>query len=112
MNKKYFFLTCISLLGWCCALNAQTQQPDRNRIIAQRMKDTLALSEEQQDKIYAINVQMDNVKLAYYKQHGQTSSLRANMQKIESSRDSLYKPVLTEQQFLLYRQKKYLLVNP
>lgn len=112
MNKKYFFLSCMCLLTWCSTLRAQAQTPDRNRIIAQRMKDSLALSGEQQDKIYAINVQMDNAKLAYYKQHGQTSALRANMQKIESSRDSLYKPVLTEQQFLLYRQKKYLLVNP
>ncbi len=80
--------------------------------IAQRMKDTLSLSDPQRSQVYNINLQLHQQKAAVWQQYGSdTTALRQQLQLRENTRDSLYHGVLTEQQYQLYRQKKLALVH-
>lgn len=79
--------------------------------IAQKMKDSLSLTAQQKSLLYQINMDLHQLKVAMRQQYSSPDSLQVKLQKIENRRDSLYRPVLTEEQFLLYRQKKYNLVN-
>jgi hypothetical protein len=99
-------------LGAGYILKAQ-QTPAENLAnhIAQKMKDSLALSEVQKNQIYTLNMQLSNLKTAARQQYTGTDSLGRGLQRIENTRDSLYSTVLTEQQMLLYRQKKRNLVS-
>ena len=79
--------------------------------IAQRMKDSLLLTTPQQESIYTINMQLHSQKMALRQQHLSADTLRLQFQKIENGRDSLYRQILSPDQFLLYKQKKRNLVN-
>lgn len=80
--------------------------------IAQKMKDTLSLSEAQKEQVLTINKQLHQQKQAIWQQHNQGDSLiTVHIQRIENTRDSLYKAILTDEQFKIYRVKKRKLVN-
>jgi hypothetical protein len=92
-------------------LKAQTPAEQLAVKIAQKMKDSLSLTELQKSQLYEINIQLNNSKSAARQQYTGSDSLGIKIQKIENTRDSLYSQILTEPQFLLYRQKKRNLVN-
>jgi len=75
------------------------------------MKDSLSLSDAQKKQIYDINMQLNNDKMAARRQYSNPETLRYHLQVVEHGRDSLYHTVLTESQFLMYREKKRNLVN-
>ena len=79
--------------------------------IAQRMKDSLQLSNSQQQHIYTINMQIHQLKAGVWAQYSNTDSITRGIQGIEGKRDSLYRAVLTEMQFSQYRLKKRYIVN-
>lgn len=79
--------------------------------IAQKMKDSLSLTEQQMNGIYSINIELHNRKMAIREQYKSIDSLRLYFQRIENTRDSLYGSVLSLDQMLLYRQKKRFLIN-
>lgn len=79
--------------------------------IAQRMKDSLSLTNQQKDSIYSINMKISDWKSSARQQYNANDSLRFYLQVIENRRDSLYKAVLDEPNYLLYKQKKRNLVN-
>jgi len=79
--------------------------------IAQKMKDTLDLSDIQKSQIYNLNLQLHDEKMSMRQQFAGSPVLREKIQTVENKRDSLYMSVLTEPQFSLYRQKKRMLVN-
>ena len=110
---KVIFITF--LIGMIFFLPGQAQIDPSAVIaskIAQKMKDSLVLTLTQKEQLYGINIQMANEKKLVWNQYaGKDSLIRIHLQRIESSRDSLYKPVLTEEQFSLYRLKKRSLVN-
>jgi len=78
--------------------------------IAQRMKDTLSLTEAQKDQLYVINMQLHNEKLVARQTISNRDSLSAELQRVENKRDVLYQPILNTK-FELYLQKKRNLVN-
>jgi hypothetical protein len=95
------------------SVNAQANNAEAfaNKI-AQRMKDTLALSQVQKEQVFAINKQLYQQKQAAWQQYSHTDSLITfHVQRIEDMRDSLYKAVLTNDQFRVYRDKKRRLIN-
>lgn len=99
----------MSLTLFC---NSQTVSADIvAQRIAQKMKDSLLLSEDQKTQIYNINLNLNNHKMLVRQQQISSDSLRLKIQQVENTRDSLYRPILTEQQFLLYREKKKSLIN-
>lgn len=80
--------------------------------IAQRIADTLSLTPTQRNQLYTINMDIHSRKQAAWKTHREEDpALSIAIQKIENSRDSLYKNVMSADKFLLYRQKKRNLVN-
>jgi len=108
---KFILIICL-LSGFSVNVKAQntvaTQLAEK---IAQKMKDSLLLSESQKEQLYTINLQLSDRKSAVRQQYATSDSLGIKIQLVEKTRDSLYKAVLTEQQFILYRQKKKNLVN-
>lgn len=79
--------------------------------IAQRMKDTLALTDIQKGQVYDINIRLHEQKTAMRNQYAGNAVLNAKIQAVENTRDSLYRVVLTENQFILYSQKKRALMS-
>lgn len=79
--------------------------------IAQRMTDSLSLSADLKGKIYGINMQLHNQKMQARKESQDMNVVSSELQKIENTRDSLYRTVLPPEKFLLYKDKKTRLVN-
>lgn len=78
--------------------------------IADRMKDSLGLSTAQRDQVNTLNLQISNQKQNVRSRFANRDSITVGLQKVENGRDSLYKTVLTEQQYIIYRQKKRTLI--
>lgn len=79
--------------------------------IAQKMKDTLQLSNIQFNNIKQINIAIANNKSLIRSQVSTRDSIMLATQRVENTRDSLYGTVLTNEQKLLYLQKKRTLVS-
>jgi hypothetical protein len=81
--------------------------------LAQRLKDSLQLTQSQKDQLYAVNMQLLYQKKGVWQQHQHNDSLiQVNLQRVENTRDTLYHPILTPEQYQLYRSKKrYLMRN-
>jgi hypothetical protein len=96
-------------------INAQTiggQAVQLAQRIAQKMKDSLGLTIAQKDKVYEVNMQLHNLKQEARQQNiNDQTALAAAIQVVEKRRDSLYEAILTQDQFILYKQKKINLVN-
>lgn len=96
-----------------CCVEAQQNYGENYAIkVAHRMKDSLSLSEEQRVQLYNINMRINNQKADVWQKYGSSDSLIAvHLQPIENSRDSLYRPVLGEKKYILYRTKKRNLIS-
>jgi hypothetical protein len=111
MFSKITFLT-IGLI--CFSVIAYSQSPADSlaRRIAGRMKDTLLLTPQQETYLYTINMQLHQQKQSVRQNYGSNiDSLRINIQRVENTRDSLYKNVLESLQYEQYIQRKRNLVN-
>lgn len=98
----------------CCISIAKAQTDPGAEIaarIADRMKDSLQLSNIQRDSVYTINLQLHTQKMTARQQHTEPEALRQAIQQVENIRDSLYRPVLGEEKYLLYKQKKINLIS-
>jgi broad specificity polyphosphatase/5'/3'-nucleotidase SurE len=110
--KYTFFYIIIFILLSVTKTNGQTttaiQLADK---IAQKMKDTLSLNQQKKTQIYNINLQLHDWKTQARQQYANSDSLGRMIQRVENKRDSLYRNVLTTNQYNLYLQKKRNLVN-
>jgi len=79
--------------------------------IAQKMKDTLNLTNGQKAQIYTKNIQLHNQKMFVRQHNTNPDSIRIKTQKIEGTRDSLYQTILPAAKYTLYLQKKKNLVS-
>jgi hypothetical protein len=79
--------------------------------IANRMKDSLALNAAQKDSILVVNLQLHSLKVQARSQYTNLDTLQIKIQRIESYRDSLYRPILAETKYQLYLEKKGTLVS-
>lgn len=79
--------------------------------IAQKMKDSLSLSQTQRQAVYNINIDLHTQKQSVRQRFQAADSLRYYMQHIESTRDSLYRRELSDEQYNLYKTKKRNLVS-
>lgn len=79
--------------------------------IADKMKDTLALTEQQRNSIFEINMQIHNRKMEKRKQYANDPLMGNQLQRVENTRDSLYRNVLPEDKFILYKKKKPNMMN-
>lgn len=108
--KKYMIML---ILAWCIKpANAQTDASVQIATkIADRMKDSLELSASQRESVYAINMQLAAQKDAARQASTDRKLVGRQLQRIENTRDSLFRPVLGEEKYLLYKQKKKGLIN-
>ncbi len=79
--------------------------------IAQKMKDSLNLTALQKIAIQNTNMDLYLLKKTVRLQHPGSDSLRIFLQRIENKRDTLYSAILSQQEYLLFKQKKRNLVN-
>lgn len=94
------------------SLNAQSLPGEEvGRRIADRMKDSLALSAAQSDSVYQANMWLFQQKQVMRQLHAGSDSLGIYFQQVENKRDSLYQTVLSATQYELYRQKKIQLIH-
>ena len=103
------FLTYINVL--------QAQAPENTPAaklahhIADKLKDTLGLTNQQRAKVFKINMDLSIKKMNARKKSNDRIVVGEEIQRIEKLRDALYKEVLSEQQYLLYVEKKRNLVT-
>jgi hypothetical protein len=108
--KKIFLI----LISACFFSKTEAQTSPAEQLadkVAQKMKDSLSLSSSQKQQLYNINMQLHSSKLQMRQQYIGTDSVSLKIQRVENMRDSLYKPVLTQQQYELYLQRKKNLVS-
>lgn len=108
--KKYF-LFIILLTSTNSALNAQNAGTALAGKIAQKMQDSLYLTDSVKQVIYTINIHLHEEKMRLRQVYTGKDSLNYYIQKTENTRDSLYHSVLKDDKYLLYKSKKRLLVN-
>ncbi len=110
--KKIKILIVLSFLLYAAKTSAQP--PAANQLaqhIAQKMKDTLGLTNGQRAQIFAKNIILHNQK-SYVRQHNTNpDSIRIKTQIIEGKRDSLYHTIITGAKYQLYLQKKRNLIS-
>lgn len=106
--KKIFALLLVIFCG--LSSSAQSSGEALAGRIAQKMADSLALSAYQKAQVYQINMQLHSRKLMARQQYANGDSLVRQIQVIENTRDFLYRPVLTEEKYLLYKKKKAALI--
>lgn len=99
------------LLSAIYVLSAQSPAEVMAQKITVKMKDSLSLTETQQQNIYSINLQLHQLKSQAWQQYNNHDSLRVVVQRIENTRDSLYHGVLNDEKYTLYLQKKRVLVS-
>jgi hypothetical protein len=109
--KKIIFLLSLSFFasGLLCAQPGPAVQLAHK--IADKMKDSLTLSNQQRAKIFQVNMDLFRQKDAARKKSTDRVTVGNDIQSIEKQRDSLYKLELTPGQYLLYMQKKRNLVS-
>lgn len=109
--KKLTLFICLT--ATILRSSAQSNAPSQAlaAYIAQKMKDSLSLTNSQYDAIYQVNLNLANQKMSLWHQNGARDSLVRRLQQIENQRDTLYYPVLNPAQYQVYKAKKRLLVN-
>jgi len=103
-----------NLIFLVLTFTAASQQSPAQQIssrIAQKMTDTLSLTSVQTDQIYNVNISISDNKEAIWNQYSNPDSIRARIQIIEATRDSLYRPILSDEKFQIYLQKKRQIIN-
>jgi hypothetical protein len=108
-----FILLSLFFLSVAPTFSQQTGTPAERLAIkmADKMKDSLDLSVVQRAGVYNINMQLHIKKMEARRIYTDRGMLGTVMQQIENTRDSLYREVLTDDKFLLYRQKKRSLIS-
>lgn len=110
MKKIIVFILCI-IIGNNYVLAQQNPATQLAEKIAKKMKDSLSLTGNQKNQVYDINMLLHNQKMAARQQYTDRDSVRFYLQRIEGKRDSLYKTILPDNKFQMYREKKRNLVN-
>ena len=99
----------------CCFSNYSMAQNEAGKILAaqmaKKMKDSLNLTNQQENAILQINLQLNTQKYLVRQQYAVPDSIRRYLQKAENRRDSLYKSVLPIQSYNLYLSKKKNMLN-
>ena len=93
------------------AQSGNDQAAQLSHKIAKKMRDSLDLSAQQRQQIYEVNMSLHEQKQLVRQQNPPADSLQPRIQRIEKSRDVRYRPILGEEKYQLYLQKKRNLVN-
>jgi hypothetical protein len=111
--KKILFFSILFIFLLALKVNAQSsnQGTQLSTRIANKMKDSLQLSNSQRNQVFAVNMYIHNRKQIVRQMTTNTDSLRTKLQHIESGRDSMYQRILPVLKYQLYLQKKRNLIS-
>ena len=104
--NKVLVVAVLALLTSAKASSQTNPAVNQANRVAQRMTDSLSLNSVQKDSIYSISLRLNNQKMGVRQQYAGSDSLVLKLQLTESRRDSLYRPILTDQQYQQYIQRK------
>ena len=104
-------LTLLGLLLSTFGFSQLSQGDQVSSNLTQKLNDSLQLSSKELILIDSLNKHIQLQKMLQWKELKNRDELRIQLQKIESSRDSLYRLVLTDEKYWLYRQSKSNLIN-
>lgn len=85
---------------------------DRSKKNADKMTDSLGLSQTQRADIININAGIEQQKALAFKSDTSRANVGRELQRIEKGRDNLYKTVLTDKQYQIYSKSKMNLISP
>ncbi len=109
MKRVLFF---VMFFHFCLIFYGQSSPSiDLANKIADKMNDSLTLSQSQRAQVFAVSIQLHNEKTTVRYQFTDRIVVGKELQRIENARDSLFKSILSDQQYILYKQKKRSLVN-
>lgn len=112
MSTKKFILFAVITMFTMSARSQTTNMAEHVADkIARKMKDTLNLTGQQRNQIYDVNMSLHNQKQAARQTYTDHNLQTMAIQGIERKRDSLYLPILGQDKYQLYLQKKRFLVN-
>jgi len=111
-----FFFSFLALLAFSDVIAQQDNSNNGEAVvlaqrIAKKMKDTLSLTGQQRQQIYQVNMSLHDQKQTIRQQNPPQDSLQVRIQRVEQTRDSLYMPILGNEKYQLYLQKKRNLVS-
>jgi hypothetical protein len=109
MKQFLFALFSLFFISTIQAQNVPGNQLSHH--IADKMKDTLDLSNQQRAEVFQINKDLTDKKDKARKKSNDRAIVGPDIQGVERTRDSLYKEVLTVPQYILYLEKKRNLVT-
>lgn len=112
MNRLIIFLGILFLIG----INSFSQADNSVAIqtahkMAKKMQDSLSLSAQQRQDLFQVNMNLHNSMQAIRLENPPADSLQPRIQRIENTRDALYLPILGNEKYQLYLQRKRNLVN-
>ena len=112
MKKIFAIVILVFVVNYLQAQDQNTPAAQLAHHIADKMKDTLGLDNQQRAKVFKANMDLYKQKAEARAKSQDRIAVGKDLQRIEGTRDSLYKVVLTEAQYNLYVQKKrYLVTN-
>lgn len=100
-----------ALTFMCLVSFAQAQTTGVTEKITNRLADSLNLNVSQKKRIFEINTDLQNAKADVRKQYNQPDSIGKYIQRVENTRDSLYRQVLNAEKYQIYLQKKRNLIS-
>lgn len=102
---------CFSVLLLKAQQAQETPEAQVAHKIANKMADSLGLTNQQRAKVFTINMELSKKKKEARKKSTDRTTVGQELQQIEGTRNAMYKSVLTTKQYNLYLQKKRNLVN-
>ena len=79
--------------------------------VAQRMKDSLSITDQQKNQVYELNMNLFAQKKIIWQTYTSRDSVQVHIQALEDTRDGLYRAILTDSQYALFLQKRHNLLN-
>lgn len=104
--NKVLIIAVFALLANTKSKSQTSPAVNQANRVAQRMTDSLSLNTIQKDSLFNISLRLNNQKMVVRQQYASSDSLVLKLQLTESRRDSLYRPILTNTQYLQYLQRK------
>lgn len=108
MKPLFISIACLTLSICSNAQNAPAEMLANK--IADKMKDSLNLTQSQRQQIFVINIKLANQKKSIFEKYQNRDSIGIHLQLIENTRDSLYREVIDESKYDQYKTKKRHLV--
>lgn len=108
--KKILLLS--SLIFIVPSIRAQVNYSESMSLqFTERMKDSVHITKQQSVEINSVNQFLAREKLILRQQISHPDSLQRKTQQVENMRDSLYKKILSSEQYIIYKKKKRFLIG-